>query len=169
MLQMPNAKADSNSGKGYTVDCFHDGVRRMAALLNELTSGEERQWDDRKGLPQAGVYVFFDKGHPIYVGRSDKLSARIGQHGWPSSDKNGATLAFKMLKRALISQGKAVGKKDAEIASQHGPGFLAQKASVRAMTFRVVEITDDLEQHLFETYAICEFGTSPHHNDFRNH
>ncbi|MYK25650.1 MAG: hypothetical protein F4052_01650 [Dehalococcoidia bacterium] len=166
---MPDRKTDIDGGTSYSLESFDDGVRRMAELLKKLTSSDERQWGYRKGIPQAGVYVFFEKGAPTYVGRSDKLSNRIGQHGWRSSDKNGATLAFKMLKRSLSAQGKAEGEKDADIAREYDDEFLAQKEKVRSMTYRVVAIDDDLEQHLFETYAICKFGTSPHHNDFRNH
>ena len=37
------------------------------------------------------------------------------------------------------------------------------------MTFRAAPIEDQLEQHLFETYAILAFGTYPEYNDFDTH
>ena len=37
------------------------------------------------------------------------------------------------------------------------------------MTFRAVPITDQLEQALFEIYAIIKMGTAPKYNDFRTH
>ena len=39
---------------------------------------------------------------------------------------------------------------------------------VRAITFRAVAITNQLEQTLFETYPIIEMGTAPKYNDFEN-
>ena len=37
------------------------------------------------------------------------------------------------------------------------------------MTFRAIPVTDQLEQTLFEIYAILELGTISKYNDFDTH
>ena len=50
--------------------------------------------------------------------------------------------------------------------------FDATKESVRGMSIRVVEVTDPIEQAVFEVYAALELGTTRQQggfNDFENH
>ena len=90
---------------------------------------------------------------------------RIREHGASSSDRFSATLAFKLLRQKLNGpKGKA---KDIEKA--HKEEYRKQRRRVRGMTFRAVPITDQLEQALFEIYAIIKMGTAPKYNDFRTH
>ena len=144
---------------------FWRAVNRMKPLMDELTESEERSWDQYSDAPQNGVYVFYEKGKPIYVGRSNNLRGRIREHGAASSDRYSATFAFKLLRRELSDpKGKAE-----DIERAHKEEYHQQRERVRAMTFRAVSITDHLEQTLFEVYAIIEMGTAPQYNDFETH
>ena len=144
---------------------FWRAINRMNPLMAELKGGEEQSWDEYSNAPRKGVYVFYEMGNPIYVGRSNNMRNRIREHGAASSDRYSATFAFKLLREALNYPG---GRAE-DIERAHKEDYRQQRERVRAMTFRAVAITDQLEQTLFETYAIIEMGTAPKYNDFETH
>lgn len=144
---------------------FEEAIDNLTRLMDELKGSEEWRCDEYREAPKSGVYVFYEKGKPIYVGRSNRMRDRIREHGASSSDRFSATLAFKLLRQKLNGpKGKA---KDIEKA--HKEEYRKQRRRVRGMTFRAVPITDQLEQALFEIYAIIKMGTAPKYNDFRTH
>ena len=111
------------------------------------------------------MYVFYENGEPIYVGRSNTMRSRIREHGAESSDRHSATFAFKLLREVLNDpKGRAE-----DIENAHKEEYRRQRERVRAMTFRAVSITDQLEQTLFEIYTVIEMGTAPKYNDFETH
>ena len=133
--------------------------------MDKLKRSEERTWEGYSEAPQRGVYVFYENGQPIYVGRSNTMRSRIREHGAESSNRNSATFAFKLLRQALNEpKGRAE-----DIERAHKEEYRQQRERVRAMTFQAVSITNQLEQTLFETYAIIEMGTAPKYNDFETH
>ena len=134
----------------------------MRPLMGQLTSGEERSWHDYREAPEKGVYVLYEGGKPVYVGRSNRMRARIREHGADSSRRYSATFAFKLLLEEL---GDTTGTRQA-IEEAHSEEYRRQRERVRAMSFRAVGIEDQLDQTLFETYAILELGTYPRYNDF---
>ena len=72
-------------------------ARRLPILLNQLTGSNPIVRDRQGGLPvipQKGIYIFYESGKPLYVGRSDRMRERILEHGRPSSLHNSATFAF---------------------------------------------------------------------------
>ena len=144
---------------------FWEAIHRMKPLMDQLRRGEERRCDDYSDAPRKSVYVLYEKGIPIYVGRSNNMRNRIREHGAVSSDRYSATFAFKLLREAL---NKPEGRAE-DIERAHKGEYRRQRERVRAMTFRAVAITDQLEQTLFETYAIIEMGTAPKYNDFETH
>ncbi len=133
--------------------------------MDQLKGSEERRWDEYGDAPHKGVYVLYENSHPIYVGRSNNMRNRIREHGADSSDRYSATFAFKLLRQALNNpEGRAE-----DIERAHRDEYRQQRERVRAMTFQAVEITDQLEQTLFETYAINDMCTAPQYNDFETH
>ncbi len=144
---------------------FWEAVGKMKPLMNGLKGSEERSWSNYSNAPRKGVYVLYDNGEPIYVGRSNTMRSRIREHGADSSDRNSATFAFKLLREEL-NEPKG-GAEDIE--REHNEEYRQQRKRVRAMTFRAVAITNQLEQTIFETYAIIEMGTAPKYNDFETH
>ena len=137
----------------------------MQQLIDELITSEEFRWNQHRQAPRAGVYVFYENGDPLYVGRSNNIRDRIRSHGADSSRRYSATFALKLLREDLdYPAGTAK-----EIEEGHGEEYRKQRQRVRSMTFRAVPIPDQLEQTLFEIYAILELGTDSKYNDFDTH
>ena len=153
--------------------------QRMPELLKTLKSCELLHRDRRGQLPQVpdrGIYVFYNGDNPIYVGRTNRMRQRLQEHGRPSSTHNSATLAFAMA-YVLASniQLDSVGDVSRDVL-QRDPEFKklfdATKEMVSKMGIRVVEVTDPIEQAVFEVYAALELGTTREqsgYNDFENH
>ncbi|MCY3691666.1 MAG: GIY-YIG nuclease family protein [Chloroflexota bacterium] len=154
---------------------------RMPELLATLKSCELLHRDRRGQLPQVperGIYVFYHGDRPFYVGRTDRMRQRLQEHGRPSSGHNSATLAFAMAFRIAKSQGMDSIDASSRGALQDDPEFEkwfdTTKEIVSKMGIRVVEVTDPIEQAVFEVYAALELGTirgrgQVGFNDFENH
>ena len=133
--------------------------------MDKLMDMRELKWDEHGKAPLKGVYVFYESGEAIYVGRSNTMPRRIREHGADSSDRYSATFAFKLLRREL-NDPKGTAR---DIEETYREEYRQQRERVRAMTYRAVSIPDQLEQTLFEIYAILEMGTAPEYNDFETH
>ena len=129
-------------------------------------------------VPDRGIYVFYNGDNPIYVGRTNRMRQRLQEHGQPSSTHNKATLAFAMASLIAAYQGMDSVDDLSRDKLQHDPDFKkwfdATKEIVSKMGIRVVEVTDPIEQAIFEVYAALELGTirgrgQVGFNDFENH
>ena len=151
----------------------------MLDLLETLKSCELLHRDRRGQLPQVpdrGIYVFYLADSPIYVGRTDRMRERLQEHGRPGSTHNSATLAFAMASRiAGVLELDSIGafsRNELQRDPEFKKLFDESKKSVRSMGIRVVEVTDPIEQAVFEVYAALELGTTREQggfNDFENH
>lgn len=120
-------------------------------------------------IPKQGVYLFCENGKSLYVGRSNNIPQRYGQHTRPGSQTNQAALA------ALIARqetGRPVdyhkGARARLLADiKFMDAFREAKNRVRAMDFRAVEESDQTRQALLEVYCAITLGTP--HNDFGTH
>ena len=144
---------------------FQKAVGKMKCLMDGLSRSEECTWDDRSKAPRAGIYVFYENGEGIYVGRSNNIPQRIRSHGSASSGRHSATFALKLLREKLNRPAGTAGY----LEENHGEEYRKQRERVRSMTFRAIPVTDQLEQTLFEIYAILELGTISKYNDFDTH
>ena len=142
---------------------FWQIIDKIKPLMADLKASEELNWSAYAKAPKQGVYVLYEDGNPIYVGRSNRMRERINEHGADSSDRHSATFAFRLLREAL---GEPEGRAQ-EIESAHKEEYRQQRKRVQRMTFRAVEITDQVEQTIFEIYAILEMKTP--YNDFETH
>ncbi len=150
---------------------------RLPGLLIDLKTSPAlvRGHRDRlPPIPERGIYVFYDNGEPRYVGRSNRIRSRIMEHGRRSSGHTSATFAFLLAVEAAENRGidctnqtRAVLQKSAAFK----PIYDAKKEEVRQMPVRVVEITDAIEQSIFEIYAALHLPTvRPYgYNDFETH
>ncbi|MGB5925569.1 MAG: GIY-YIG nuclease family protein [Dehalococcoidia bacterium] len=149
---------------------WNDLVKSMPILLKQLTSQPLRPWNDQGILPQKGLYVFYEGGKPMYVGRTNSMSRRLQQHGNPSSGHNSATFAFNIAKRQATRRGMNVQMSRSQLAVD--PAFsklyLKAKARVAKMPVRVIELSDPIVQTLFEVYAAMRLDTREY-NDFDTH
>ncbi len=121
----------------------------------------------RRRLPaNEGVYVLYERGEPMYVGRSDKLADRLLSHGRPSSGSESATFAFN-LARAECDSFATMSRQDLLRDEEFIQRFDSAKERVRRMEVRVVGLADPIEQTIFEVYVHMELATP--FNSFDNH
>jgi hypothetical protein len=122
-------------------------------------------------MPKSGIYLFSEKGHHLYVGRTNTIRQRLQNHCRPSSGHNSATFAFRltrehtgMTQTTYVSEGS---RANLQQCSVFGPEFLAQKQRVKEMQVRYVGEPDPMKQALLEMYVSVSLGTP--HNNFDNH
>ena len=141
-------------------------VKRMPILLKQLTSQPLRPWNDRGILPQKGVYVFYEKGKPMYVGRTNSMSRRLQGHCNRSSGHNSATFAFNIAKREAIRRGIDVQltRSQLQVVPAFSKLYFKAKERVAKMPVRVIEINDPIIQTLFEVYAVMCLNTREYNN-----
>ena len=149
---------------------FDQTIAKMPKLLKELESKPFLTRDKLADIPHKGVYVFYQKNRPFYVGRSNNLKQRIQQHGRPSSRHNSASFAFTVAKEMMESNEKIpefITRKELEEAPGFDKAFYAARLTVAKMQIRAVEIPDQIEQAIFEIYAHLTLNTR--YNDFSTH
>lgn len=153
-------------------------VDRLPVLLNQLTGSNPIVRDSRGRLPmipKKGIYVFYESGKPVYVGRTDRMRSRILEHGRPSSLHNSATFAFLLAMEKARCKGidcTGITRDVLEIEDDFKPLYDQAKELVRNMQVKVVEVDDAIEQSVFEVYAALHLKTTREHggyNDFENH
>ena len=145
------------------MDRFDQVIAQMRPLLERLTNSFPYRGEALSHLPVKGVYVFYEQGKPMYVGRvfRQSIRSRIGQHTRPSSGHNQAVFAFKLLQEQLnFEAGHGAPWTRAEAADFFAEQYREQKQRVRDMDVRAVEIEDALTQVLFEIYAVLALGTT---------
>ena len=142
---------------------FQRIVERMEGLLEKLRGSPEYARDRMRGMPRQGVYVLYEGGKPIYVGRSNNIPQRIRGHSAASRHES-ATFAFKLLREKL---GNPEGTRK-EVQEEYQEEYDLQRKRVGDMTIRVVEIEDQREQTVFEIYAVLALGTT-RYNTFETH
>ena len=151
---------------------------RLPVLLNQLTDSNPIVRDSRGRfpmIPEKGIYVFYESGKPLYVGRSDRMRERILEHGRPSSLHNSATFAFLLAVEMATCKGidcTGITRGDLQIADDFKPLYDQAKERVHNMQVKVAEVDDAIEQSVFEVYAALHLKATRDHggyNDFENH
>ena len=145
-------------------------VDEIEGLFRQLKNSELRSADDLRNIPDKGIYVLYENSKPIYVGRSNRISKRLTQHGRGYSDHNSATFAFKLAKETATERQIDVNKTRAELVKdpKFSKVFGQAKQRVAKMRFRLIPIEDQVSQTLFEVYAILKLRTFKY-NDFVTH
>lgn len=108
-----------------------------------------------------GIYVLYECGQPVHVGRTRNLRKRLQGHC--SESHYHASYAFKRAraetgKRADYKPGNS--RKVLAAAPEFRPAFLRQVQAIRQMEYRFLPVADPVEQYLLELYAAMELGTS---------
>ena len=96
---------------------FREHVDRLPDLMDALTSSPMHDWHNLRGIPSdgAGIYVFYENGLPIYVGRTRKMRQRIRSHGYKGSRNNSASFAFNLAKKNAETRGVDVTRSRSEL------------------------------------------------------
>ncbi|MFZ3060784.1 MAG: GIY-YIG nuclease family protein [Candidatus Methanoperedens sp.] len=148
---------------------FKQIIDQFPSLMKQLVNSPLRSCSDPGSPPRKGIYVFYENGTPIYVGRTDRMRARIKEHGRPSSTNNHAPFAFNLAKKNAVEKGidvnmqRGVLEKDSIFAEL----FSEAKKRVSQMSVKVIEINDPIIQTIFEVYASIDLKTE--FNDFNTH
>ena len=146
---------------------FTEMIGQMGPLLRQLLEGTAFRGDTLRNLHMRhGIYVFFEDGIPVYVGRvgptsKQPMRTRINQHR--NREPREAPLPAWMVRRQL-NQNNITAR---QIAENHRPLFDQMQGRVQAMEVRVVEIEDCTIQAVFEIYAALVLQTP--FNDFCTH
>ncbi len=138
--------------------------------MEKLNKSKFYTREDSLHFPDKGIYVFFEKGRPLYVGRSDRMKERLKEHGRRSSGHTSATFAFIMAKKKAKRSGEIdlSQKREAlERDPKFKPIYDQMKERILKMQIKVVKIQNPVEQTFFEVYAALELKTP--HNEWRNH
>lgn len=88
---------------------FEDVIAKMPKYLQELQSCQVIAKNSNGTLSPAlhtdsGIYVFYENGQPMYVGRSDRLGERLHEHSRPSSGETSASFAFNIAREQFIQE-----------------------------------------------------------------
>ena len=148
---------------------FNHVIAKMEPMLDQLSATAPLNRTELGGIPERGVYVFYEDESPIYVGRSNRLRQRLLEHGRRSSRHNSATFAFNIAMAAATDARISLPETTrTEIEAYPSFRSLYDKAKERVaeMNIRVIEIKDPIEQTIFEVYAALALQT---HNSFDNH
>jgi hypothetical protein len=142
-------------------------ISKIPTLQKRLDASPLIPVIDSKHIPQQGIYVFFEKGKPMYVGRSNRMSSRIREHFQPTSQNTSAPFAFNIAKKQAAQEGIDIGHKRTELEkdSVFQQLFVEAKKRVSNMAVKVIEVSDPVFQTMFEVYASLYYGTHEF-NDF---
>ena len=149
---------------------FEDVIAKMPVLMQRLQASPALSRDNLREVRECGLYVFYENGAPIYVGRSNRLKERILEHGRRSTWHNSATFAFLLAEEEARKQGidiASLTRTQQQNDPAFGPLYSQAKERVSKMAVRVVYVEDPIEQTVFEVYAALTLGTR--YNDFDNH
>ena len=149
---------------------FQAYVEQLEPKFQELTSMKPVKVDSLPTrMPRAGVYVFYEEGKPLYVGRSKRIRDRIRFHSRESAKD--APFAFRLAREATgytdATYQKRGSRKDLLSKRDFKKAFSEAKARIRRMDVRFVEEPDPIKQTLLEIYAAVVLDAR--YNDFRTH
>jgi hypothetical protein len=113
-----------------------------------------------------GIYVFYERGQPIYVGRTWNLRRRLRQHSHPGSTHYSASFAF-LIARRQAALPKAPKMTRQKVAEQLDSLFSLCRQRVGCMQVRWVREEDPVIQSLLEVYAAVTLKTTEHYNSFQ--
>lgn len=148
-------------------------LSKMDALFAELLAKFEAAPTVKKDkLPiHGGIYVFYDKGRAIYVGRANNIRNRIQWHTRKSSGSESATFAFNLAKMEFVKEDAMSKLRRAELMaiSEFLEIFDKHKLNLSNCEIKCIEIENDVLQTMFEPYLALKLGTYPKNNTFENH
>lgn len=150
---------------------FDETVAKMPRLLEALLDAPAHRVAEHPSVPNTpGIYLFSEKGKPVYVGQSRKLRQRLRHHTDLSSGQNSASFAFNIAKGTAGRAGLDIGRfrQVLEVDVDFAKHFNRAKQSVANMTVQFIELADPIERTMFEMYAALALSTSEF-NSFETH
>ncbi len=145
---------------------------KMDSLFEELYKEFTKTvFMKRSELPSyGGIYVFYEKEKPIYVGRANNIRKRVQWHTRASSGSESATFAFNLAKNEYGEKLGITHKRkelmDIEIFKEI---FTKHKLNLTNLEFKCICVENDILQTMFEPYLAYKLKTYPINNIFENH
>ena len=134
---------------------------KMLKLLEALENEPPVTRQSLNNIPEKGVYIFYENGEAMYVGRSNRsLKRRIQQYIHSKPPMGFARKLGEDIKR----------EKEGEIhekITKENPYFEEARSRISQMQIKTVQIDDQKEQAFFELYA--QIALKPKYNDFDTH
>lgn len=151
---------------------FRDVVEQLHGKFERLLACPPQRFGAlSRPLPNRAIYLFSESATHLYVGRTNDLPGRLGNHCRPTARDNQATFAFLMARRDTGFEKATYTKEGSRAWLQQHPEFAtafdAAKRRVRAMDIRFIEEPDPIRQALLEIYVATVLKTP--YNDFENH
>ena len=148
---------------------FNERIERLQSYYDKLEKCDAVERHNLAKVPSQGVYLFLDGTIPIYVGRTNRMKARLLEHGRKSSGHNDASFAFKLARTEAgkLNMTLKGSRETLAVDKEFSTLFLEAKNRVSKMQIKYVEITDPVDQCLFEVF-LSEALETPF-NDFDNH
>jgi len=118
----------------------------------------------RKHIPnEPGVYVLYENGDALYVGRTEDIRRRLGEHSLPGSDQYAANLAIAVARRETCSPADYTRETSAGYLLKNNPQFQAAfsqaKARIGRMRVRYTVEPDPDSRYLLVFYTAKELPT----------
>lgn len=151
---------------------FEDIIKQMPILFKCLQQAPiTDRADVQKQFPfKGGIYVLYENGKPMYVGRTKRqIAKRVLIHGRACSKHNAASFAFLLAKEQARQEGVNLSRtrKELEDDEKFSAIFSRQKERISKMKVKSVQIADPETQAIFEIYASKMLETK--YNDFNTH
>jgi hypothetical protein len=153
------------------IDVFDHLASELPQLLDRLLAAPAATVAGHPQIPnQAGIYLFSELDHAIYVGQTRKLRQRLANHTNPLGKNNQATFAFLVAKGAAEKAGVDIAQYRAQLEAdqQFAEHFNAAKLRVSEMDVRFIELAGPIERSVFEIYASLALDTLVF-NSFETH
>lgn len=142
-----------NPKGGKFMSSFESIVNLLPLYLEKLLAQKEYCFADlteskikdhfSTSKPISGVFVMFENGKPVYIGRSRTLAQRIGVD-LRSIQKSQATLTYKLMNLGLLNF-----KTMEETRTYMYKNF----------TIKMLQLEDEYERAMFQIYASMKLGT----------
>lgn len=149
---------------------FQDLVEQLEPKFQQLVSMDSVKVSSLpREMPTEGVYVFYEKGEPLYVGRTKRMKQRIKYHYQESAPDApfAFRLARKLTKHKKAAYQKIGSRKDLLSKPEFREAYSKAKARIRKMDICFVEEKDQTKQALLEIYVAVALNTP--YNDFETH
>ena len=154
------------------LECFLTKLKKCSPI--EMNTDRERR-KIKKTVEelcpsQKGVYVFYQGRKAMYVGRTDRMSVRLLQHGrspGSSSGRSGATFALILAKHKFkrthriehCLHGKEMTEALNACPEEKTRLWKESTKDVKEMLVRLVEVDHPVDQAVFEIYAHLKLKT----------
>ena len=154
------------------LECFLTKLKKCSPIKMKTVKERNNIKPTVKELcpSQKGVYVFYQGKKAMYVGRTDRMSVRLLQHGrspGSSSGRSGATFALILAKHKFkrthsiqhCLHGKEMTKALNACPEEKTQLWKESIEDVKKMLVRLVEVEDPVDQAVFEIYAHLKLKT----------